>query len=627
MGANVIDGSIDFSGGSNSGLTADRIAKNQFEKGINVSCKNGSLQPRPRLIHIPVRVITNGSEAGISYQKIFDAGKFQGERTLRSDRNSYTISVRGGIIFKIDYYRGTATVIRHGADDRIASLYRRVDIQPDGRFMVVFDWPNMPVIIDGDKAYRSNFYATDERGIPTPQIPQSLLGVFVQSRFWVANAVNEFTAGDPTGDVTTPDAAITFYEVYGEQSAYREQAFNLGAGFGNVSITAMGFLSSRNQQARVQATIYGPLYIGTKQSIHVYNAELPRAEWANGTFGRVELYGTGIVGQRAHTVIGSDVMFQSAAGSLHSMSKNQNDERSGWATTVISREVDDWLKPVNKSYLDIGFVSFYDKLVLAGAKPIRIPIAGYRGQPVYDYAHEGMVALELDNVSGIASPAAPVWAGLWTGVRPMDVLTVDQAMYVISKDVDGYNRTYLLNPHAIYDTCNQQRRRVKGRVYFRAFDCEQPFTDKVEHSLDINLGNVQGDLKLTTYRKPLNAAVFGKWGEYTYTESCTDSCDTDGQLAPNEPVGYRVLSFGNPEEVPCNPTNGEPASTFRETQVMLEFEAGDFRLDKIKLKAEALDEADTDGTPCTAKVKEQPKAQCNFKGDVELYSIAPRVGD
>lgn len=627
MSQRVIDGTIDFSGGQNSGLTEDRIAKNQFYKGLNTSCKNGSIQPRPRLCHTPVTVVTEGTEAGMTYQRIFDLGKFQGERTFRSDDRSYTISVRGGLIFKIDYKRGKATVLRHGDDDRISSLYRRVDIQPAGRFMVVFDWPNMPVIIDGDDAYRSNFYATDEKGVPTPQIPQSLLGVFVQSRFWVANSTNEFTAGDPTGDITTPDAAITFFEVYGQQAAYTQQAFNLGAGFGNLSITAMGFLSSRNQQSRVQATIYGPLYVATKHSVHVYNAELPREQWGQTTFGRVELYGTGIVGQRAHTIIGSDVMFQSPAGSIHSLSKNQNDERSGWATTIISREVDDWLIPADKGYLDIGFLTFHNKLVLAGAKPIRIPQRGYRGQVTYDYAHEGMVALELDNVSGISTPASPVWAGLWTGVRPMDALVVDRDVYVVSKDVDGYNRTYLIDREAVYDTCNYQRRRVRGRIYLRAYDCEQPFVDKTEHSLDVNLANVIGDLDLRAYRKPLNAEIFGKWGEYNYKEACTDECNTDGTLAPNAPVGYRVLSFGDPVEQPCNPANGEPSSTFRELQVMLEFEAGDFRIDKVKLKSEALDEADSDGTPCTAKVKDQPKYGCNFKGDIELYSIAPRVGD
>lgn len=629
MSQTVIDGTVDWSGGQNSGLTPDRIAKNQFEKGINISCKNGSIKPRPRLVHAPVRVITPGTEGGKSYQHIFDLGKFQGERAFLSDEMSYVISVRGGIIFKVNYRRGTATVLRHGNDDRIALRHRRVNIQPAGKYVVIHDWPNQPVIILGDSAARSNFYAQDINGVPDPEIPQSAMGIFVQSRYWIANSTNEFTAGDFTGDVTRPKAPITFYEVFGAGAPFPGQAFNLGYGFGNIAISAMGFISSRNQQSRKQNSQYGSMYVATKKSIHLYAAELPRAQWAEAPdFGKLELFGTGIVGQRAHTIIGSDIIFQSAMGELHSLSKNQNDERSGWATTIISREVDDWLRPVNNDYLDVGFVTFFNKVVIAGARPIRIPIKGYRGQVLYDYAHEGMVALELDNVSTITSAASPVWAGLWTGVRPMEATEIDNDLFVVSKDVDGYNRTYMLDEKAVYDTWNSSNRAVKGRVYTRAFDSEAPFLDKKEVSLDLNLGEVRSELKLTAYRKALHTARFGKWGTYEYTESCTDSCNSlDGSFAPNAPLGYRVLSFGDPVETPCNPVNGESGSLSRETQVMLEFEAGDFTLFKLKLKSEAMAEAESDGTLCDAKVQEQPKVQCDLKGDWDLYSICPRVGD
>lgn len=628
MSAPVIDGTVDFSGGQNAGLTSDRIDKNQYAIGVNVTCKNGSIKPRPRLGHRPVKVLTEGTEAGKTYQHIFDLGKFQGERSFLVDERSYTITVRSGIIFKVDYARGIATVLRHGDDDRIALRHRRVDIEPADKYTVIHDWPNQPVLIKGDVATRSNFYAIDAEGVPAPQVPQSTMGVYVQSRYWVANATNEFTAGDFVGDDTRPDAPATFFEVFGPGAGFIGQAFNLGYGFGNIAISAMGFISSRNQQSKVQATKYGPLYVATKKSISLYDAELPREQWGTTDFGRIELSGTGIVGQRAHTMIGSDILFQSSTGEIHSFSKNQNDERSGWATTIISREVGNWLETVNKDYLDIGFVTFFNKLVLAGARPIRIPIKGYRGETIYDYAHEGMIALELDNVSTITTPASPVWAGLWTGVRPMEAVVIDDVLHVVSKDADGYNRTYMMDEKALYDTWNYSNRPIKGRIYMRAYDFESPFTDKKEHSVDLNIGDVQKELELTVYRKALNSSTFGKWGIYEYEEACGNTCGLiDGSFAPNAPIGYRVLSFGDPDETPPNPASGEFGNVFRETQIMLEFEAGDFTLFKLKMKAEALDEADSDGTPCTAKVKQQPKVQCDLKDDWSLYSICPRVGD
>lgn len=622
----LVDGTVDFSGGQNAGLTPDRIAKNQFQKGVNISCKNGSLQPRPRLRHVPVTVTTEGTEAGMSYQSIFDLGKFQGERVFLADDKSYALSVRGGLIFKINYLRGTAIVLRTATDDRISSLYRRVDIQQAGDYMVIFDWPNMPVVIRNDKARRSNWKNTDATGVPLPQVPQSRLGTFVQSRLWVANG-NEFTAGDFVGDITRPDAPITFGEVFTAGAPFVGQAFNLGYGFGNMQITAMGYISSRNSQSNVKATIFGPLYVATRRSIHLYAAELPRAEWLQTNFGRLELWGVGITGQRAHSIIGSDVIFQSPRGYLHSFTKNQNDERSGWATTIISREVDNWLRTANDDFLDVGFVTYFNKVVFAGARPIRIPIKGYRGQVIYDYAHEGMVALELDNVSTITTPASPAWAGLWTGIRPMEATQIYNDLYVVSKDPDGYNRTYVLDEAAVYDTWNQQKRAVKGRVYMRAYDHEQPFLEKVEHSLDINLGNVVGDFNIKTFRKPLNAEEYAKWGEYDYKEKCYQDCaETLDGFAPNAPVGYKVLSFGDPVDKGCNKATGEPYSHYRENQVMVEFDGGDWRIDKVRLKAEVEGEPDSEGTPCTAEVKKQPTIQCDFVSDWDLYSIAPRVG-
>jgi hypothetical protein len=620
----LIDGQLSFEGGQNSGLTPDKIGKNQFERGVNVSTHNGSLQPRPRFRNISVRVLTEGTEAGLSYQEIFDKGKFQGERVFLADQRSFTITVRSGIIFKVDYLKGIATVLRTTTDDRIALRHRRVPIKQAGEYMVIWDWPNMPVVIEKDSARRSNWENTDSQGLPQPEVPQSRLGVFVQSRLWVANGTNEFTAGDFVGDVTKPEAPITFAEVFTSNAPYVGQVFNLGFGFGNTKISAMGFISSRNSQSKVQATKFGPLYVATRKSIHLYNAELPRADWLQTTFGTIELWGTGIVGERAHDIIGSDIIFQDNRGNLHSFTKNQNDERSGWATTVISREVDDWLYTVNKEYLDIGFVTYFDRLVLAGARPIRIPMKGYRGQLIYDYAHEGMVALELDNVSTITSPASPSWAGLWTGMRPMEALAVDDKLYVVSKDLDGFNRTYLMDEEAQFDEWKGIYRKPKGRVYLRSFNHEQPFTDKFETSADVNLGNVRSDLNLKLYRKPLHATAFTLWGEYDYVQKCTDMCDFE-QLAPNAPIGYRVLAFGDPLKTGCNTVTGESEQYYRETQLMLEFEGGDWRIDRVKLKGEVQGEADSDGTPCTAQVKEQPKEDCSWVSDWDLYSVCPKV--
>lgn len=620
----LIDGTVDFSGGQNAGSTPDRIAKNQYYKGVNVSSKNGSMSPRDKFIHVPFEVQTKGKELGVDYQTIFDKGKFQGERGYLADQDSYLITIRSGIIFRVDVKRKTATVLRTSGDDRISRYHRRTNIAQAGEYSVAFDWPNQPIAIKDSKARRTDFYAKDAQGFRVPEIPQSRMGVFLQNRLWIANAANEFTAGDPVG--LTRNAPITFAEVFIPNAAYVNQAFNLGYGFGSAEISAMGFMSSRNAQSRNQSTNYGPLYVATRKSISVYNAELPRAQWTNTELGRIELYGTGIVGQRAHNIVGSDVMFQDVYGRVHSLTKNQNEERSGWSTTNISREVySSWLKTVNKQYLDVGFVTYHNNRIYIGARPYKMKLASYFGQTVYDYAHQGMVVIELDNVSTMQGAAAPVWAGLWTGINPMEATSLDNELYITSKDIDGFNRTYRVSEEAKFDQWQGIDRKVRSRIYLRCYDSEQPFTDKKEHAVDLSIGELSEELDLGVYRKPLHLSRWAEWETFKFRPECPEQNLCEG-FAPGDPAGFKNLTFTQPKETACNTLTGERGDEFRESQLLLDITGTQWEIHKVKFKSRFDGEPDSDGQLCDIKNNVLPKADCDFESDWDLEGVCPTPG-
>jgi len=623
--SNLIDGCVDFSGGQNAGLTSDRIAKNQYYKAINTTCQNGSLSPRDRFIHQPIEVVTKGSILGISYQDIFDKGKFQGERSFNQDQHSYLISVRGGIIFRMDMNRNLASVLRVNNTDRISMEHRRVPIAPAAKYMVIWDWPNMPVIIDNGKARRSNFYALTNLGTPAPEIPQTRLGVFIQSRLAVADGLNNFTLGDPVGDFTRPNAPISFEEVYLPGTGFTGQVFNLGFGYGNERISAMGFISSRNSQSKIQATNYGPLYVATQRSFHIYDAELPRVQWTVDGFGRLELNAIGIVGQRAHELVGSDVIFQDVQGHIHSLTKAQNDERSGWACTEISREVyEPFLKVRNKDLLDIGFVTLWNNRVYIGARPFKRLITGYYGQKVYDYAHQGMVVLNLQNVSTISADAAPVWDGFYTGINPMEATVVDGNLYITSKDSDGFNRTYKVSQDEKYDEWNGVQRDIRSRIYYRTFDCEQPFTEKIEHSAELNIGELDSKLEISLYRKPLHLSTFSLWDTFKFDPVCPN-VEVCGVLKPYVAAGFKSLPFADPKTEPCNTLTNDRGSLFLETQLMTDITGSSWRIDKIKLKAQVDGESDSEGTLCDILNNTLPTGDCLLESDFDMQGVCPDV--
>lgn len=615
MGDTLIDGTIAWTG-VNSGLTPDRISKSEAANAINASFKGNSVQSRDKYIHIPITVTTSGAELGITYQDIFDKGKFQGERRWVQGSQSYIISVRGGIIFKVDLKRGVAQVLRTFTDDRISKYARRVNMGPLGRYMAVHDWPNVPVIIDEGKARRANYYAVDADGLPSPELPQSRLGVFLQDRYWLAN-VSEFTAGDRVGVVSS--APLSFIEVLTQNAPYVGQFFNLGYGFNNEEITAMGYISSRNSQSKIQATDYGPLYVATRESLHIYNAELPREQWqTTPNWGRLELKGVGIVGQRAHSIIGSDVLFQDIHGQIHSLTKNQNDVRSGWSTTIISREVEHWLHDCNKEFLDIGIITHHKDKVYIGAKPARKDISQYRGQTEYDYYHQGIAVLELNNASTINEQAAPAWAGLWTGINPMEITSVDNELYATSKDSDGFNRTYRIDENAEFDEVFNTKKQVRSRIYTRGYDCEQPLRDKIEQSVELSMARVKQALKVLLYRKPLHLSKFALWNKFEFEPECQPVPCEDG-FAPGVAAGFKGIFFGDSIEKPCNNLTNEPGTVFRESQLLIDITGSDWRLDKVKIKVTTEGEAESFQTELVDK--KLPKADCTFEHDLAMYKL------
>lgn len=624
MSPNPIDGTIDFSGGQNSGLEPHTIAKNQYYKAVNATAINGTLRPRLPYVHVPIKVVTPGSELGRSYQEIFDKGKFQGEREFLQPTNPYAISVRGGIVFKIFYESGTAQVLRTSTSDRIAGSSRRNSIAAASDYLVIADWPNQPVIIESGKARRSNMYALDGLGLIAPETPAHKIAVFLQSRLWVTNGV-EFTAGDPVGNTITPKAPISFVEVYTPNAPYTGQVFTLGYGFKNQPITAMGYISSRNSQSKVQATNYGPLYVATKGSIHIYDAELPREQWIQTQFGRLELSGTGIVGQRAHSIIGSDVMFQDVYGRVHSLTKNQNDERSGWATTNISREVYHWLNTPNKEYLDVGFITYWNNRVFIGANPYRYVTRGYRGEAVYDYAHRGMVVLELDNVSSIAGVGAPSWAGVWTGINPMEATVVNDKLYIVSKDADGFNRTYVVDEQARFDEWHGTKVPIRSRIYTRAYDAEIPLTEKHEHSAEITTGTIAENFKVTLRRKPLHITSWALWNTFEFKPTCEVVCSEDGSMCPPQSAGFLSIPFAKAIETVCNKITNEPASAFREIQLLLDVVGSDWKIFKVKLKTEVKGGEHDSAYPCPVKTTTLPLADPNFESDWAIHSVCPKL--
>lgn len=623
----VNDGSISFAGGQNEGLFPNQIAKDQYRRGINVTTTSGVLSPRPGFIHKEIKVVTEGKVGKLTYRNIFRRGKFQGAASYNADDGQFIIAVFSGIIFRIDPKVLEAEVIDLPDGDRMNQYSKRIPWTRAGRFMVFFDYPNLPVILDNKEARRSNVDRTVVVGnppveFPRPEVPLSALGAYVNNRLFIANDGQEFLASDPVGGAS-PDAPITFEQTFAPGSPFLGQSFSLGSQSGNRPITAMGFL-----QVADTSTGVGPLIIATTNSVYVYRADLPRDQWEQSAFGRLALYSAGISGPRAFANVNSDIIALSGDNQVRSFFLGAR-EQERWSNAPISREISSILKEYEqKSLLDIAFVETYKNRVFVSVAPYAVEALDTYGRPVFDYAHAGMAVMELDNVSGLGASAQPVWAGMWTGINPTEMIILEDGPYIFSKDEGGVNQLYFMDETMTQDVYKGETRDIVCRIYTRSYDFDNRFIDKEVGFADYMFSGVAGRFKYKVEYRGSNLERWALWKDFRYTavvNTCFEpgeGCDVEMPIL--EKQSFRELNFGDPLEEDCDDLTKDEGKVLRQVELRLTISAKSWVLQGIRLRFDLLTDLDhrTSDFVCN-DAESSVESKCE-PGDWEIHNTSSK---
>lgn len=564
------DGNLDFSAGANSGFLSHQIDKAAFYKGFNVSHRNGALSPRPAFIHEPIEIISK--DRIYDYAHILEHGKFQASIPYDVPSGKFIITIVSGIIFFISKRNFQATVIEVADGERLNQYHDRVNwchAPGNDSDLMIFDYPNLPLIVEGLNVRRSNLARLDSRGVPLPETPVSRIGTFCQTRVFVANGFDEFAASDSNANTNTP-APITFQESLVPGAAYINQTFAMPAQKYSTKITAMSYLSSQNSLSRVQSTKYGPLLIANKDSVAVFAANLPRANWAGEGFGQIELNGLGIPGPRALRNFNADTLFIDQFGRCQSFAKAVSEENQAWNNFSLSKEISEFTSVPDYSLHEFAVVGGGNSRAYFSVKPYRTRALDLNNRTVFDYASRGIAVLELDNFSTIGQGATPSWSGIWTRVNPMEFVDFDDESFIWSKDCDGVNRLYRVDETALHDEFRGQIYPKKSRFYTRGYDHESFFMDKKEHSLAMVLSKVRGDVSIEIERKHEGDNSFTLWGTKEFS-----TCEAQAGL----------VELGEPKDKGCG-------LNYRRNQIRCSIEGGSWTIEGIRLKAEQEQEPD-----------------------------------
>ena len=613
----LADGSTNFLGGQDASNAPSEIPPNTYAAGINVSVQQG--KPRPRW-GMQTRDLLTPIEGGIKtptltttpFEDILFSGKFQGAIPYSIGQEFFQVVIVSGCIFMVNQTTFKVTPIEIKKGGRLDPTATRVYWSPAGRFLVIFDFPARPVIVEGMTARR----ADPEKN----EVPVSVLGAYNQNRLFIANAGNEFTAGDPAGSLAAPDAPITFNEVIEANTGFTDQIFQLSTNYNNDPITAMAFL----QQADTGTGI-GTFLVATRRAVYAYLTQQPRTEWKPGQFGSNFIYNTGIAGQQAFTNVMSDLYFISPDGQLRTASMSR-EEQGRWSKIPISREVQNWLIYRDRNLTQYVNLVYFKNKILVTANPYRTGARDTQMNPVTDLAFGGMVVLELDNISKLGQTGQPAWAGLWTGARPMQLLENDDRLFMWAKEGER-NQLYEVRPDLTLDLIHGRERYIRSRIYTRQYVFENPFQNKEIHSMDVNINELEGDLKLDVKYRNSETPEFQDWRTFEHVAPYRTCGIPEGDILNGfGRQGFSQLVLGDPDpsNQNCNPVTRLLSKCFRKLQLMITITARHWELQEFRIKAVARPQAEIDNL-CQKFPEKALPSGCNDDWSIPENTLCPQT--
>lgn len=572
------DGTSNFLGGQDASKIPSRIGEDSYQAAVNISVSRGVPAPRwgnvKKQLVFPDTFLTLPNGKKISYENIFRGGRFQALIPYSISAQFYLLVIVSGTIFLINQDTFEVKIVSLPNGGMLNENTPRLNWSNAGKFLVIFDYPNYPVIFDGISARRAD---------PAKyEVPVSILGAYNQNRLFIANAGQDYTAGDPTGSLAAPDAPITFQEVLLPAAPYFGQLFSLPTDNLQDTITAMGFL-----QFTDTSTGIGPLIIATNKAIFTCQSQTPRTQWDGSTFCKI-FVPSGIVGQRAFCNVNSDIYFMSADGQIRSAAMSRQEQQK-WSKTPLSREVENWLVVHDDSLLQYSVLSYFNNKIFASVNPYRVPAFSLDGSPIFDVAFGGMVVLELDNMATLGKEGQPAWAGLWTGVRVMDIATNDERCFIMSKDAGSHNELYEVNPAITYDIEEETGliRYADAVFYSREYDFRSPYQNKNTQSMDLGLRSIQGDFSIDVKFKPDHGSMFVRWKTFQHSApwrvcGFPTTCNINGL----EPHNFTDLNIGEPTDAyVCDPVSGLPYNFFRKLQLRMQISGKYWELQDYKISA------------------------------------------
>lgn len=547
----------------------DTVPSNMVQNAINRFFREDFNKTRPSIQNI---VLHFPSEEDRIW---FEGANGQGATFYNSYPSFLTprlVASIGGRIFTIDVQGKTGIVQR--LFDGNSRQFTHAWFAQGFQWLVIQDGIHPPVFWDGTATppRRSDLAQND--------MPIGSVMAFIHGRFVVASSdgKNSIYVGDIAygGNATIPDDILKFTE---QQYWAEGGSFDTPINVGNImGLYAMPFLDTGTGQ--------NELVVGCTAGFTSLDLSRPRPQWIDTQVQRVALIGDGLVSSHGFAGLNGDMFYRSQKG-INTYRNARIEYSQRWNQTPISREVNYWLKPDRKDYLEFIPMVSYQNMVLTGCSPqIEKP-----NNPAFGFHRycRGMVVFDADSMSTAGRIGEPVWHGAWTGIRPWAFATGyignEERAFAFSFDRDGRNRLYeftLVDGDDVFETTLKKiHSQFTSKSLGEVTDVTNEFAPKTFSGGVIEFSDVQGASEISIQYRPDGSPC---WVQVDRAEPGCD-CPT----RPECPDTYTAFpQYGRKyfESVPldkCLPGTPFPAAEFHHCQLRVQM-VGSLNIERFNIR-------------------------------------------
>lgn len=583
--------------GMDADTEATELPVKQVTKAVNRIFRGGKNRTRPCFRGLNL-FFDNEEE-----KELFLYGNVQGMIPYRKNRpgrfNGFVLSVGGTIFFlRLVNENCFATVIFRGNDRKVMHAFM---VQME-EWVYIQDGVNLPVFWDGlivSTARRS-------KGPDGKEMPIGTIMCEAHGRLFVSNQYNQIAASDVMfgqGFTDTKNVQRFTENRYWQEGGYFTVPTALGPIGGMIVMPAYG----ANLRGMGELLAFGSM------GAMSFDVSIPRLAWKDAQIQKTAMAGRGCMAPASLIAVNGDVWYRSEDG-WASYTNDRIDLSRKTPFRKFTREVNNWLDDDSDHLIRYACHIFHDNRILGTVSPfLSLPRDTEKfGSHRY---FRGMIALDLDQASGLVGGEAMNFDGLWTGIRPTVMVKFGQRAFAMSYDADGVNRLYEITRRQGYDN---GKRKIRSFYVTRRFagrpSGSSEFQIKRLECGEIWLSEVVGRTKCSIDYRPNNSP-------------CWQPLMEERQTGYDKPLGglpfvearTKRWKIETPDPDKCAPGTEELSATASEHQYLIKLE-GNAKVDRMRMGCELQEDALIVDN-CNDDPEEQEPVNCATENDYEYLIV------